>query len=152
MKAEPKVVLLVEDEPLLGELMTEALTEKGFAVVAATDARGALHHLLSGGDCDLLFTDIDLGAGMDGATLAQLVHAIRPGLPIVYTSGRRSLQDFATVPGAAFLPKPYSLSDVDRTLAQKLGEARKPGETAQVIPPSRRAPGTAPASGCDNRR
>ena len=132
MKVEPKIVLLVEDEPLLGELMTEALTDKGFAVVASTDARGALHHLLTGADCDLLFTDIDLGAGMDGATLAQLVHAIRPSLPIVYTSGRRSPHEFATVPGATFLPKPYSLSDVDRTLAQKLGEAQQLGETQKL--------------------
>jgi CheY-like chemotaxis protein len=146
MKTEPKIVLLVEDEPLLGELMTAALTDKGFAVVAATDAGGALRHLLSGADCDLLFTDIELGAGMDGATLAQLVHAMRPALPIVYTSGRRTMQDFATVPGAAFLPKPYSLSDVDRMIAQKLGEI------APVTPPSRRAPETAPASGCDSRR
>jgi DNA-binding NtrC family response regulator len=130
MTTEPKIVLLVEDEPLLGELMTTALTDKGFAVVAATDAGGALRHLLSGADCDILFTDIDLGAGMDGATLAQLVHAMRPALPIVYTSGRRSLGDFATVPGAAFLPKPYSLSDVDRTIAQKLGETQKVSETA----------------------
>jgi CheY-like chemotaxis protein len=117
MKARPKVVLLVEDEPLLGELMTEALTDKGFAVVASTDAGGALRHLLSGADCDVLFTDIDLGEGMDGATLARLVHAMRPALPILYTSGRRSLDEFAAVPGAAFLPKPYSLSDVDRTIA-----------------------------------
>jgi DNA-binding NtrC family response regulator len=124
MKSEARIVLLVEDEPLLGELMTEALTDKGFAVVASIDAGGALRHLLSGADCDILFTDIDLGAGMDGATLAQLVHEMRPDLPIVYTSGRRSLHEFVTVPGAAFLPKPYSLSDVDRTLAQKLGERR----------------------------
>ena len=117
MTTEPKIVLLVEDEPLLGELMTAALTDKGFAVVASTDAGGALRHLLSGADCDILFTDIELGEGMDGATLAQLAHAMRPALPIVYTSGRRSMQDFATVPGAAFLPKPYSLSDVDRMIA-----------------------------------
>jgi CheY-like chemotaxis protein len=123
MKTEPKTVLLVEDEPLLGELMTEALTDKGFAVVASTDAGGALRHLLSGAACDILFTDIELGDGMDGATLAQLVHAMRPTLPIVYTSGRRSPDDFATVPGAAFLPKPYSLKDVDATIAQKLGKA-----------------------------
>ncbi|SRR6266567_5083440 len=146
MKTEPKIVLLVEDEPLLGEMMTAALTDKGFAVVAATDAGGALRHLLSGADCDLLFTDIDLGAGMDGATLAQLVHAMRPALPIVYTSGRRSPQEFATVPGAAFLPKPYSLSDVEATIAQKLGE------TTQVTQPFHRGRGTAPASECGSRR
>jgi CheY-like chemotaxis protein len=146
MKAEPKIVLLVEDEPLLGELMTEALTDKGFSVVASTDAGGALRHLLSGADCDILFTDIELGEGMDGATLAQLAHAMRPALPIVYTSGRRSPDDFVTVPGATFLPKPYSLSDVDRTLVEKLGE------TAPVTPPFRRAPRTVPASGYGNRR
>src|SRR3979490_2514344 len=101
MKTEPKVVLLVEDEPLLGELMTEALTDKGFAVVASTDAGGALRHLLSGADCDILFTDIDLGEGMDGATLAQLVHAMRPALPILYTPGRRLLHVVPTVPGGA---------------------------------------------------
>lgn len=123
MKTEPKIVLLVENEPLLGELMIEALTDKGFAVVASTDAGGALRHLLSGAACDILFTDIELGAGMDGATLAQLVHAMRPGLPIVYTSGRRSPDDFATVPGAAFLPKPYSLSDVDATIASLTASA-----------------------------
>jgi CheY-like chemotaxis protein len=122
MKANPKTVLLVEDEPLLGELMNEALTDKGFAVVASTNAGGALRHLLSGAQCDILFTDIDLGEGMDGATLARLVHAMRPGLPIVYTSGRRSMGQLQTVPGAAFLPKPYSLNDVDRTLTQKLGK------------------------------
>src|SRR3954451_17810572 len=116
MKMESKIVLLVEDEPLLGELMTAVLTDKGFTVVAATDAGGALSHLRSGADCDLLFTDIDLGAGMDGAALAQLAHELRPALPILYTSGRRSPQEFRIVPGAAFLPKPYSLSDVDATI------------------------------------
>ena len=111
-------VLLVEDEPLLGELMTEALIDQGFEVHAAPDARDALRHLLSGADVDVLFTDLDLGSGMDGAALAQLAREMRPTLPIVYTSGRRSLGDIAAVPGAAFLPKPYSLDTVRRTLAQ----------------------------------
>ena len=117
MKKEP-AVLLVEDEPLLGELMTEALVDQGFEVHAAPDARDALRHLLSGADVDVLFTDIDLGSGMNGEALAQLAREMRPTLPIVYTSGRRSLGDIAAVPGAAFLPKPYSLDTVRRTLAQ----------------------------------
>src|SRR6266508_1937755 len=85
MKREP-AVLLVEDEPLLGELLTEALTDRGFEVHAAGDAGGALRHLLSGADVDILFTDIDLGGGMDGAALARLAREMRPKLPIVYTS------------------------------------------------------------------
>jgi CheY-like chemotaxis protein len=120
MKKEP-AVLLVEDEPLLGELMTEALIDQGFEVHAAPDARDALRYLLSGADVDILFTDIDLGGGMDGAALAQLAREMRPKLPIVYTSGRRALDQIAAVPGAAFLPKPYSLDTVRNTLAQLVG-------------------------------
>jgi two-component system, response regulator PdtaR len=117
MKKEP-AVLLVEDEPLLGELMTEALIDQGFEVHAAPDAGGALRHLLSGADVDILFTDIDLGGGMDGAALAQLAREMRPKLPVVYASGRRSPDQIAAVPGAAFLSKPYSLDDVRDTLGR----------------------------------
>jgi CheY-like chemotaxis protein len=117
MKKEP-AVLLVEDEPLLGELMTEALTDQGFDVHAAPDAGDALRYLLSGAEVDVLFTDIDLGGGMDGAALAQLAREMRPQLPVVYTSGRRAPDDIAKVAGAAFLPKPYSLDDVSATLGR----------------------------------
>src|SRR5436305_100427 len=111
MKKEP-AVLLVEDEPLLGELMAEALTDQGFAVHTAPDARDALRYLLSGADVDILFTDIDLGDGMDGAALAQLARQMRPKLPIVYTSGRRSPDQIAAVPGTVLLPNSFSLYDV----------------------------------------
>ena len=115
---EPRTILFVEDEPLLGELITEALSEKGYEVHVAPDAVGALHHLMNGGDADILFTDIDLGNGMDGATLAQIVHGIRPKLPIVYASGRRMPDQISAVPGSVFLPKPYTLSQVDATLTR----------------------------------
>jgi len=118
MKAEPRKILFVEDEPLLGELMTEALTDKGFEVEAVPDAGCALRYLLSGAEVDVLFTDIDLGAGMDGAQLARLAREMRPKLPIVYASGRRSMDQIPTVPNSTFLPKPYSLNQVDATLAR----------------------------------
>ena len=116
MKAEPRTILFVEDEPLLGVLMTEALTDKGFEVQAVSDAGQALRFLLSGADVDVMFTDIDLGNGMDGAELAKLAREMRPTLPIVYASGRRSMEQFAAVPNSIFLPKPYSLNQVDQTL------------------------------------
>ena len=117
MKPEHRTILFVEDEPLLGELMTEALTGKGFEVRVAPDAGHALRYLLSGAEVDVLFTDIDLGDGMDGATLARLARQMRPELPVVYASGRRSVAQLDTVPGSVFLPKPYSLNQVDATIA-----------------------------------
>ena len=117
MTAEARTILFVEDEPLLGELMTEALTEKGFEVEVAPDAGHALRYLLSGAEVDVLFTDINLGDGMDGAALARLARELRPRLPIVYASGRRAAGEFDTVPGSVFLPKPYSLNQLDATIA-----------------------------------
>jgi CheY-like chemotaxis protein len=121
MKAEARKILFVEDEPLLGELMTEVLTDKGFDVQAVPDARCALRHLQSGAEVDVLITDIDLGSGMDGAQLAKIAREMRPKLPVVYASARRSMEHFPTVPGSIFLPKPYSVSQVDQTLA-RLGQ------------------------------
>jgi CheY-like chemotaxis protein len=123
MEPGPKV-LLVEDEPLLSELLTDALTDKGFDVHAAPDADGALELLRSGADVDIMFTDIDLGDGMDGAQLARIAREMRPMLPIIYASGRRSMGDFRTVPGSTFLPKPYTLNQVDATIARYLQRER----------------------------
>ena len=117
MKPEHRTILFVEDEPLLGELMTEALTDKGFDVEVAPNAGHALRYLLSGAEVDVLFTDIDLGEGMDGAALARLAREMRPKLPVVCASGRRSVEQLDTVPGSVFLPKPYSLNQVDATIA-----------------------------------
>ena len=119
MEPGPKV-LLVEDEPMLSELLTEALTDKGFCVHAAPDADGALAHLLSGAQVDIMLTDIDLGEGMDGAQLASIARELRPKLPIIYASGRRTMGDFRTVPGSTFLPKPYTLNQIDATIARHL--------------------------------
>ena len=123
MEPGPKV-LLVEDEPMLSELLTEALTDKGFAVHAAPDADGALELLRSGADVDIMFTDVDLGDGLDGAQLARIARELRPKLPIIYASGRRSMGEFRTVPGSTFLPKPYTLNQVDATIARHLQRGR----------------------------
>lgn len=136
MKPEPRTILFVEDEPLLGELMTEALTDKGFEVQVAPDAGCALRYLLSGAEVDVLFTDIDLGDGMDGATLAQLAREMRPKLPVVYASGRRTMEQFATVPGSIFLPKPYSLNQVDATLSELSSKDATPAKLGGEDAPS----------------
>ena len=71
-----------------------------------------------------MFTDIDLGDGLDGAQLARIARELRPKLPIIYASGRRSMGEFRTVPGSTFLPKPYTLNQVDATIARHLQRER----------------------------
>src|ERR1700756_6052277 len=80
-------VLLVEDEFLICAMMEDALIKHGFEVHAAANADDALEHLTCGAPCDLLLTDLNLGPGMDGATLAWRGGAATARLPGGASSG-----------------------------------------------------------------
>jgi CheY-like chemotaxis protein len=102
-------VLLVEDEFLLSDMLCEVLAEHGFEVFAVANAKDALRHLTCGAPCDILLTDIHLAGSIDGAALARLARALRPNLPVVYSSGAcRRLEDLDAVAGSIFVPKPYN--------------------------------------------
>jgi DNA-binding NtrC family response regulator len=110
-------VLLVEDEPLISDITAEALTEQGFEVESVSSAIDALRHLEAGCRIDVLFTDVALAGDMDGATLVRRARELRPGLPVIYTSGRRSVIDqLEPVEGAMFVPKPYDPFNLGRLL------------------------------------
>jgi CheY-like chemotaxis protein len=119
-QVEPIRVLLVEDEFLIGEWVAESLSEQGFAVHVASNAIEALRYLATE-PVDVLFTDINLPGGMDGAALARRARALLPDLPVVYASARANLLDPALrVPGSIFVPKPYAPALVGRILADTL--------------------------------
>jgi CheY-like chemotaxis protein len=107
--AQRSRVLLVEDEFLLSDMLTEVLAEHGFEVYAVDNARDALQHLTCGSPCDILLTDINLPGSIDGAALARLARELRPQLPVVYASGSYTrLEQLDAVSGAIFVPKPYN--------------------------------------------
>jgi CheY-like chemotaxis protein len=114
-------LLLVEDDPLLRVTLAEVLTEAGFTVFEAEDAETALGLVASHDDLDVLFTDINL-PGADGFALASAARRLRPGLPVVYASGRLSEPDpRRALPGAPFLAKPFSVSKALATLQGAMG-------------------------------
>jgi CheY-like chemotaxis protein len=102
-------VLLVEDEFLLCDMLTEMLGEYGFEVYAVANAKDALRHLTCGSPCDILLTDINLQGNIDGTMLARLARELRPNLPVVYASGSyRQIDELDAVAGSIFVPKPYN--------------------------------------------
>jgi CheY-like chemotaxis protein len=60
-----------------------------------TTADEALEYIDSGAAIDVLFTDINLPGGMNGAELATRARQMRPEMPIVYASGRYKLSEIA---------------------------------------------------------
>lgn len=114
-----KNALVVEDEVLIGEMVQAALADEGFDVHVSHDAGDALRYLKSGKPVDVLFTDIDLPGGMDGGSLAREARELRPGLPVVYASGKSNgVRHTARVPGSIFLQKPYDPAHATMLLAQ----------------------------------
>lgn len=114
--AHPRRLLLVEDDPLLRMTLAEVLGEAGFAVLEAEDAESALGMVAAHDDLALLLTDINL-PGADGFALARAARRLRPGLPVVYASGRLTETDpQRALPGAPFLAKPFSVSTALDTL------------------------------------
>jgi CheY-like chemotaxis protein len=106
-------ILLVEDEPLISEMIADVLCENGFDVHAVADGESALRYLDDGPEVDVLFTDINLLGRMDGTMLAKAVRERRPEIPIVYCSGRYS--ESALLPlmsRSLFLKKPYNPADL----------------------------------------
>jgi len=120
---KPIHVLIVEDEFLISEWMAQALSEQGFAVKTAGNAADALRHLVTD-PVDVLFTDINLPGGMDGAALARRARELQPNLPVLYASARATMLDpAARVPGSIVVPKPYEPALVGRLLTAALNSA-----------------------------
>lgn len=123
----PISVLVVEDEVLISNLVADALSASGFTVHEVTTAGEALQYIGSGAEIDVLFTDVNLPGGMNGAELASRVRKLRPEMPIVYASGRYKLSEIAPlVPRSLFMAKPYDPNEVCALLTRLTGARSSP--------------------------
>ncbi len=104
----PSKILLVEDEELIRLLLTEALTDEGFAVISAADGAQARDVINSSEHFDLLFTDIQLPGDLDGLDIARLMRDRFPSVPIIFTTGQPDrMQGWTVGPQDHFVAKPY---------------------------------------------
>ena len=82
-ESKTRQVLLVEDEPLLRDLIAKSIEAQGFLVTTAanaTDAKRAVKTV----DPDAMVVDIELGPGPTGLDLAEVIAKQRPDIGIVF--------------------------------------------------------------------
>jgi DNA-binding NtrC family response regulator len=82
-------ILLVEDDPDAREVLTAALTRRGFAVHSVGSGADALTSLRDT-DFDIIVTDVRLG-GMTGIELCQRASELRPNVPAIVMTGHADL-------------------------------------------------------------
>ena len=108
------VILIAEDEALVRFALSDCLADRGFRVLEAGTATEAIDVLESEPEIDLVFSDIRMPGPIDGIDLARWVHANRPGLAVVLTSGHMHKAEIADDMGEnePFIEKPYDLQSV----------------------------------------
>ncbi len=117
-----EVVLMVEDDEDVLNSAVVLLRELGYSVLTARNGAEALAQLKGGKRVDILFTDVVLPQGINGRMVAVEALALRPALPVLFTTGyaRNAIVHNGQLdPDVQFLAKPYTLEE----LAQKLRAA-----------------------------
>jgi CheY-like chemotaxis protein len=107
---ELPLILVVEDDPLIQELIEDTLRDGGFEIAVTTSGEEAVALLKEHrAKYRALVTDINLQREMDGWEVAQHAREIDPAFPVVYMSGAAAA-DWASkgVPNSIILPKPFA--------------------------------------------
>jgi two-component system, response regulator PdtaR len=123
-----RVVLVVEDEPLVRLDIVMTFEDAGFKVHEADSAEEAIDVLEHEPEIRAVFTDIELRGTMDGLELAHYVRRRWPPTILVVGSGRIHPSAAAMPSSAVFIPKPYgegTVAEVARGILSKIADARQ---------------------------
>ncbi len=114
-------ILVVEDEEMLREFVSEALTMLGYRILSAANGQEALEIWAERrNEIDLLLTDVVMPESISGRQLAHTLVMDRPDLKVIFTSGYSPEligPEFEQEREHGFLAKPYLTEHLAKTVA-----------------------------------
>ncbi len=116
--AGSETLLVVEDEPAVGEIMALLLRDLGYHVITAENGEAAERAIaLCGREIDLVLTDLNMPR-MNGRVLLERLSRNNPQVRVILTSGNEDLlrDEKGQTLEVDFLPKPFTRQN----LAQKV--------------------------------
>lgn len=117
---EPATILVVDDEPMARETLTDLLEAHGYRVVSAADAEQAFDRLH---EADLILLDAML-PGTDGWTICrEIKDRIDPLLPIIMVTARTAPEDVIRTFDAGaddYVPKPFQVAELRARIDSRL--------------------------------
>ena len=124
-------VLLVEDEPEIGDFVTRGLREEGFTVECAMDGDTGWHHLTTAA-WDVVLLDWWL-PGPDGITLLRRLRNGRSATPVLMLTARDAVSDRVRGLDSGaddYLCKPFAFEEL---LARVRALARRPTAASSTL-------------------
>ena len=120
-------LLLVEDEDMVRAVAERALVRAGYTVTTASDGEEGLG-IVANGDTqfDLIVSDVVMPA-MDGPAMARAIRNVRAHVPILFMSGyaEEQLRNEIDIENMYFIPKPFSVQQINAKVAEVLSAQRK---------------------------
>jgi CheY-like chemotaxis protein len=111
-----ETILVCEDDDDVRAHSVEVLRELGYRVLEAHDGPSALRLLeRQEGRVDLLFSDVVLPSGMNGADLAAEARRLRPTIKVLFTTGyaRDAIVHHGRLdPGVELITKPFAYAEL----------------------------------------
>ena len=115
-------ILVVDDEPLIRDMLTLVLKREGFSVVCAANGVQALYkYRLYKDDIELVICDVVMPE-LGGPALAERLLVEQPDLPIILMSDECDNIDSASRRNMRFLAKPFNLATLRSTVQSLVGE------------------------------
>ena len=128
-------ILVLEDEPALTRLLSEALSRSGYAVTTCADGRQGLR-AAQAAPPDLLLADVML-PGLDGFAVVRELRRTLPALPVLFLTARGAPADVVRgfeAGGNDYLKKPFSLDELLLRVRELLRrQAPTPAPVAEAL-------------------
>ncbi|HVZ43960.1 MAG TPA: response regulator [Ramlibacter sp.] len=124
MDHKPLRALLVDDDPLVRELVALWLEDLGFAVTQTDSATRALP-ILDERVFDLVVADVNLGDKLDGFELAVAVADRQPDARVLFISAKAWGTPQTEEPDTTFLHKPFTEAELARSVRFVLADDKR---------------------------
>ena len=121
MSAAARRILVVEDEPVINQAVTDRMRAEGYDVVQAWDGPGAVHQF-EASTPDLVLLDVML-PGFDGHEVCRRIQAVRP-VPVLMLTARDDEADILVGLGVGaddYLTKPFRMRELVARVGALLG-------------------------------
>ena len=120
-------LLVLDDDPLVRDILVDALREEGLDAVGAAVEADALLVLRDGSPPKVFVTDLDLGTRRNGFVVAGIARMLFPDVPIIYITGRPdSLQGRVLDRHESVMHKPFRPSELVAAVRALMAGSAKP--------------------------